>query len=52
MLRELFAHSFIYEKNGQILQGAEGTLEDVAIKVSDIEKVLGLSFDLDNTASF
>ena len=47
MLRELFAHSFIYEKNGQILQGAEGTLEDVAIKVSDIEKVLGLSFDLD-----
>ena len=47
MLRETFAHSFIYEKNGQILQGAEGTLEDVAIKVSDIEKVLGLSFDLD-----
>ena len=47
MLRETFAHNFIYEKNGQILQGAEGALGEIAIKVSDIEKVSGLNFDLD-----
>ena len=46
-MKDKFSHDFIFEKNNQILQGAEGALEDIAIKVSDIEKVLGLNFDLD-----
>ena len=30
MLKDKFAHDFVYERNGQILQGAEGELSDIA----------------------
>ena len=47
MLSDRFAHDFRYEEDGRILQGAKGELSDVALKTSAIQKVLGLSFDLD-----
>jgi len=47
VLKDKFAHDFVYQKNGQILQGAEGELSEIALKVSSLQKVSGLSFDLD-----
>ena len=47
MLKDKFAHDFVYERNGQILQSAEGELSDIALKVSGVQQVSGLSFDLD-----
>ena len=47
MLKDKFAHDFVYERNDQILQGAEGELSEIALKVSSVQQVSGLSFDLD-----
>ena len=47
MLSDQFAHDFIFEESGQILQGIEGGLNEIALKTSAIQRVRGLSFDLD-----
>jgi len=47
MLSDRFAHDFWYEEDGQLLQGAEGKLSEIALGTSAIQRVQGLSFDLD-----
>ena len=46
-LPDQFEHDFSYEANGQLCNGAQGTLTEIAIQAGQIKAVFGLNFDLD-----